>query len=78
MSDAAQCHWETAKAQIYRWAYRLLQDEHEALDATQAVLLKALSSPAARGAKKTAWLKKVTINHCIDQIRKQRPVALPD
>ena len=76
MSGAAECHWETAKAQVYRWAYRLMQNEHDALDATQTVLLKALRSPGESGPNKTAWLKKVTINHCIDQIRKQRHVTL--
>ncbi len=75
MSHARELEYESARAQIYRWAYRLLQNEHDALDATQAVLLKALNTPTVSREsreRRDAWLRKVTINHCIDQIRRRR------
>lgn len=75
MFGTGELQYESAKAQIYRWAYRLLQNEHDALDATQAVLLKALTAPATNGERQRAWLRKVTINYCIDQIRRRREVV---
>ncbi len=75
MFGTGELQYESAKAQIYRWAYRLLQNEHDALDATQAVLLKALTAPAASRERQRAWLRKVTINYCIDHIRRRREVV---
>ncbi len=75
MFGTGELPYESAKAQIYRWAYRLLQNEHDALDATQAVLLKSLTAPAASPERQRAWLRKVTINYCIDHIRRRRAVV---
>ncbi len=71
MASSGEFQWQSARAQIYRWAYRLLQNEHDALDATQTVLVKAVG--AVREAKHPhgAWLRRVTINSCIDMIRRR-------
>ncbi len=70
-----EASYETVRARVYRWAFRLLQNEHDALDATQNVLLKALRVPPAELNRRTAWLRRITINHCIDDIRRRRPTA---
>ena len=47
MSDVSESQYKSIRARVYRWAFRLLQNEHDALDATQNVLLKALRVPPA-------------------------------
>jgi len=62
---------EVAATHIYGWAYRLLQDHHDALDATQEVLLRWVAG--GRSARnRRAWLRRTTINHCIDLLRLRR------
>jgi RNA polymerase sigma-70 factor (ECF subfamily) len=61
------------RADIYRWAYRLLQNHHDALDATQDVLLKWLRRPDDRVENRRAWLRSTTVHHCIDVLRRRRP-----
>ncbi len=73
MSNVNELQYKSIRARIYRWAFRLLQNEHDALDATQNVLLKALRVPPAELDRRTAWLRRITINHCIDEIRRRRP-----
>jgi len=63
------------RADIYRWAYRLLQNHHDALDATQDVLLKWLRRPDDHVENRRAWLRSTTIHHCIDLLRRPRPRA---
>ncbi len=75
MPYASEPQYETVRARVYRWAFRLLQNEHDALDATQNVLLKALRVPPAELDRRTAWLRRITINHCIDDFRRRRPTA---
>jgi RNA polymerase sigma-70 factor (ECF subfamily) len=60
---------------IYGWAFRLLQSHHDALDATQDVLVKTLHARAESVTHSTAWLRRITINHCIDLIRRRKPVG---
>jgi RNA polymerase sigma-70 factor (ECF subfamily) len=62
----------TARAQVYGWAYRLLRNHHDALDATQEVLLRSLRQPAVELQQPGAWLRRVTVNHCLDVIRSRR------
>jgi len=69
---------ETIRAQIYRWAYRFLRNHHDALDATQDVLVKWLKVGGEHIESRKAWLRRMTTNHCIDVIRRQRPTATPD
>lgn len=64
-------------ARIYGWAYRLLRHHDDALDATQGVLLKVLERTPADPERRQAWLRRVTINHCLDLIRGRRPSAPP-
>lgn len=72
---------EAMRARVYRWAFRLLRNHEDALDATQNVLLRALA-PAGAGvagaAQPFAWLRRVTVNHCIDLLRARRPVRSAD
>ena len=75
MPDVSELQYKSIRARVYRWAFRLLQNEHDALDATQNVLLKALRVPPAELDRRTAWLRRITINHCIDDIRRRRPTA---
>ena len=75
MSDVSESQYKSIRARVYRWAFRLLQNEHDALDATQNVLLKALRVPPAELERRTAWLRRITINHCIDDFRRRRPTA---
>lgn len=58
-------------AQIYGWAYRLLQNHHDALDATQEVLLRWIAA-GQRASHRRAWLRRTTFNHCIDLLRIRR------
>lgn len=75
---AGEIDYQAVKVQIYQWAYRLLQNDHDALDATQSVLLKVLNARPALPERRTAWLRRVTVNHCIDQIRRRRHVSIAD
>lgn len=60
------------RTQVYQWAYRLLQNHHDALDATQEVMLRALARAAGGIEDATAWLRRVTINYCLDVLRRRR------
>ncbi len=66
---------ESSRGQIYRWAYRLLHNDHDALDATQAVLLKLLALGPAAVERPQAWLRRVTVNHCLDVLRRRRELS---
>lgn len=66
-----------ARAQIYRWAYRLLRNHEDALDATQDVLLKWLRTGDQPLASPGAWLRRTTVNHCIDLLRRRKHVERP-
>ncbi len=69
---------EATRARVYQWAYRLLQNHHDALDATQDVLMKWLRHAGREIESGEAWLRRTTVNHCIDLIRKRRPVPMGD
>lgn len=66
-----QVAFEQNQAQVYAWAYRLLQNHHDALDVTQDVFIKWWR---ARGEGSVpdnplGWLRRVTVNLAIDAIR---------
>lgn len=63
-----------AQEQVYRWAYRLLQNHHDALDATQEVAVRALRQPAGELRHARAWLRRVTVNCCVDMRRRPREI----
>ena len=69
---------EATRARVYQWAYRLLQNHHDALDATQDVLMKWLRHAGREIESGEAWLRRTTVNHCIDLIRKRRPMSIGD
>jgi RNA polymerase sigma-70 factor (ECF subfamily) len=68
---------ETIRAEIYRWAYRFLRNHHDALDATQDVLVKWLKVSGEHIESRKAWLRRTTTNHCIDLLRRKRTTSTP-
>lgn len=69
---------------VWRVAYRMLGDRQEAEDVAQESFLR-LWNNAGRwhggGAGVAAWLKKVTVNQCLDRLRRKRfgsDAELPD
>lgn len=75
MPDSAHID-EATQARIYRWAYRVLGNHHDSLDATQDVMIKWLRRAPDDVRHPDAWLRRLTINHCLDVLRKQSPQAL--
>jgi RNA polymerase sigma-70 factor (ECF subfamily) len=63
------------QARIYQIAYRLLRDPLEAEDATQEVFLKVYENPQRYEPKASvaAWLHRITVNHCLNLLRRRRP-----
>ncbi len=74
--------FEHHRAQVYGWAFRLLQNHHDALDVTQDVFIKwwRLLAKGDSPANPPAWLRQVTVNQAIDALRKsavrKEPIAL--
>lgn len=65
--------FERHRADVYRWALRLLGRHHDALDVVQDVFLRWTGESAGvRPESLRAWLRAVTVNRCIDVIRSQR------
>jgi RNA polymerase sigma-70 factor (ECF subfamily) len=79
---------ESLRVLVYRWAYRMLRNDHDAMDATQEVLLRWVrheraEAGAAALERPAAWLRRTTVNHCIDHLRRGRhrvagPIELAD
>ncbi|HUU85998.1 MAG TPA: RNA polymerase sigma factor [Phycisphaerae bacterium] len=71
MPTAPEFAFENHRAQVYAWAYRLVQNHHDALDVTQEVFLKWWRAHTTSDAPKNAigWLRRVTVNLAIDAIR---------
>lgn len=64
-----QADLEKHRALVYGWAYRLLQNHHDALDVTQEVLIRGWQAAQAdmqAPANPLGWLRRVTINLAID------------
>ncbi len=60
---------------VWRIAYRMLGDATEAEDVAQESLLKLWNHAdrwQAGGAGIAPWLKKVTVNQCLDRLRRKR------
>lgn len=74
LADASPAEWEEMRARIYRWAFRILRNHEDALDATQNVLVRALAT-GIDAQRPMAWLRRVTVNHCIDLVRGRRPAG---
>ena len=65
---------------VYQIAYRLLRDHLESEDAVQEVFLKVYEN-AHRfepKAKVSAWLHRITANHCLNLLRRRRPMGSLD
>jgi RNA polymerase sigma-70 factor, ECF subfamily len=60
---------------LYQIAYRLLRDPLEAEDALQEVFLKVYENAHRYEPRATvsAWLNRITANHCLNLLRKLRP-----
>jgi RNA polymerase sigma-70 factor (ECF subfamily) len=63
------------QSRLYQIAYRLLRDPLEAEDALQEVFLKVYENahryePRARV---SAWLNRITANHCLNLLRARQP-----
>lgn len=77
------------QTRLYNLAYRLLKDRLDAEDALQEVFIKVYEHASSFEPKATvsAWLNRITANHCLNRLRQrhfQEPldqedaVALPD
>ncbi|MHC4063360.1 MAG: RNA polymerase sigma factor [Planctomycetota bacterium] len=71
MATAQEAKFEEHQAQVYAWAYRLVQNHHDALDVSQEVFLRwwrARGDPSPP-ANPVGWLRRVTVNLAIDVVR---------
>ncbi len=57
---------------VFRTAWRMLGSAADAEDITQEVFLKLY---ATRSEQSAAWLYRVTVNLCLDHIRKRKPAT---
>lgn len=79
--EAFAAIFEQHKNLVYKTAYLILGDPHEAEDALQEVFLlvhKSLSSFDARKGAFTTWLYRITLNFCLNYRRKRRHPSLED
>jgi RNA polymerase sigma-70 factor (ECF subfamily) len=66
--------FEQYKNLVYKTAYLLLDNPHEAEDALQEIFVKVYRSLDKYQPSKSAfstWLYRITVNHCLNQRRKQ-------
>ena len=69
---------------LYNQAYYMLGDQMAAEDITQTVFMKTwqnIETWKAGQAKLITWMRRVTTNACLDQLRKKKPVysdIIPD
>lgn len=65
---------------VYRTAFAFLHDEHESEDVAQEIFLKVYRSIRELQdiSAFNAWLKRIITNSCLDRLRKQRPIPVPD
>jgi RNA polymerase sigma-70 factor, ECF subfamily len=63
------------QGRLYQVAYRLLRDPLEAEDALQEVFLKVYEHAHRFEPKASvsAWLHRITANHCLNLLRRRRP-----
>src|ERR671923_1940557 len=71
---------ERHQARVYNIAFRMLGGREDALDAAQDVFLTCLRKLRGfRGQSAfTTWLHRVTVNVCLDTLRKRRREVVPD
>ncbi len=63
------------QSRVYQIAYRLLKDPLEAEDAAQEVFIKVFKNAHRFEPKASvsAWLNRITANHCLNLLRQRRP-----
>jgi RNA polymerase sigma-70 factor, ECF subfamily len=63
------------QSRLYQLAYRLLKDPLEAEDALQEVFLKVHENAHRFEPRSSvsAWLNRITANHCLNLLRQRRP-----
>ena len=70
--------FEQYKNLVYKTAYLLLDNPHEAEDALQEIFVKVYRSLDGYQPSKSAfstWLYRITVNHCLNQRRKPLPAS---
>lgn len=63
---------ERHKTMVFRTAWRMLGSSADAEDVVQEVFLRLHGQKEEQGA---AWIYRVTVNLCLDQIRRRKPVV---
>jgi len=79
--EAFAALFEQHKNLVYKTAYLILGDAHEAEDALQEVFLlvhKSLASFDSRKGAFTTWLYRITLNFCLNHRRKRTHSSLED
>ncbi len=68
---------QTYQATVYNLAYRMLGDRMEAEDAAQESFIRAFRSLRRYDPERSfrTWLLAITANHCIDRLRRRRPLV---
>jgi RNA polymerase sigma-70 factor (ECF subfamily) len=63
--------------QVYRTAYYLLNDEQDALDASQEALIRIYTHIGSyeEKAQFRTWVQRIVTNICIDKFRRKRPAV---
>lgn len=71
LSDLVRRH----QGRVYNIAYRMLGGREDAVDAVQEVFITCMRKlPGFRGQSAfTTWLHRVTVNVCLDALRRRRP-----
>jgi RNA polymerase sigma-70 factor, ECF subfamily len=75
--DVFRQHMERYQRLVFRTAWRMLGRREEAEDVAQEVFLK-LHQQLGRlpeGVELASWLYRVTVNQCLDQVRRRRRLA---
>jgi RNA polymerase sigma-70 factor (ECF subfamily) len=66
---------------VFRFAWNLIGDEHEAEDVTQEVFVAAFSHLGSYDSKRAGlqtWLLTITRNRCINHLKRKRPTVVDD
>jgi len=79
--EAFAALFEQYKNMVYKTAYLIVGNAHDAEDALQEVFLlvhKSLSSFDSRKGAFTTWLYRITLNFCLNHRRKRQQASLED